>query len=233
MNIKSIIESKDAVSLLLLQRINFNAGLSMMKTLRAEEKKRASKAEEDVWSKHAGDEWQDEFEKYAPQGEQLVPLDKSVNLIAASLMLAHEINGEGYDFYKSNLRTPKQVIVNQMDWMADKQAMSNLAIAQKMGVEVSVDKFKSVIKAKQAEKLRGYVVEAQSARNKEFDTMEARHLIHYIEENYNNPKWITELEDSAIRLYEAAVKRLNDGKFADLPGEVVEFAKAALARKGK
>lgn len=230
MNIKSVLNQKDAVSLLLLSRINFNAGLQMMKTLRIEEKRRQSKAEEDVWAS-ADNSIKDEFEACAPQAQDIPKLDVNVNLILASAILAKEIEGEGLDFFKSNLRTPKAIIVQQMDWMADKQAQANLAIAQKMKVEVAVDKFLQVIKAKQANKLASYVTEAQSAADRYILTADTDTLIDLIEDTYENPHWKAELEDQAVSLYESAVKRLNEGKYADLPHEIVQLATTTIERK--
>ena len=232
-SIKTIIERNDAISLLLLGRINFNAGIQMMKTLRAQDRKRQSFAEEDISSQHEGDSREDEFAQYAASVQTLVPLDVSVNQVLASLILAYNIKGENLDFYKSNLRTPKMIVVSQMDWQADKQAQANLMVAQKMGITVAVDKFLNVIKGKQADKTASFVTEVQSAARADIKTLDDRHLIHLIEDAYKEPKWLEQLEDAAIRLYELAVKRLTDGKFADLPDEVVEFAKAALAKRGK
>jgi hypothetical protein len=229
MNIKTILANRDAVSLLLLSRINFNAGLEMMKKLREDQKKRDSKEESDISGYTSAE---DEFEKYTPEQAKTEPLDISASLVVASLMMAHEVNGENLDFLKRGLRTPKQIVVSQMDWMADQEAKQRMMTAQKFGLTVSADKFLAQIKGKQQDQIASFVTEAQSAVNTGLRAMEYRHLTHLLEETYTRKTWLKELQDNAISLYEAAVKRLEDGKFADLPDEIVTFAQDALeARK--
>jgi hypothetical protein len=227
-SIKSTIESNNALSLLLLSRINFNSGLEMMKKLREDEKSRMVKSEDAIRHDTSA---VDEFESYAAEVRKTKPLDQSVNLVLASLILANAVDGENLDFLKSGIRTPKTIIKSQMDWMADKEAKQRLMTAQKFGLTVSVDKFLATIKAKQADKFTAYVTEAQSNYRKDIKGMEARHLIHLIEETYSDPKWKHNLEQSCVSLYESAAKRIEDGKFADLPDEVIEVAKEVLARK--
>ena len=227
-SIKSTIEANNALSLLLLSRINFNSGLEMMKKLREDEKSRMSKTEDDIRHDTSA---VDEFESYAAEVRKTKPLDQSVNLVLASLILANQVAGENLDFLKSGIRTPKTIIKSQMDWMADKEAKQRLMTAQKFGLTVSVDKFLATIKAKQVDKFTAYVTEAQSNYRKDIKSMEARHLIHLIEETYSDPKWKHNLEQSCVSLYESAAKRIEEGKFADLPDEVIEVAKEVLARK--
>ena len=227
-SIKSTIEANNALSLLLLSRINFNSGLEMMKKLREDEKSRMSKTEDDIRHDTSA---VDEFESYAAEVRKTKPLDQSVNLVLASLILANQVDGENLDFLKSGIRTPKTIIKSQMDWMADKEAKQRLMTAQKFGLTVSVDKFLATIKAKQVDKFTAYVTEAQSNYRKDIKSMEARHLIHLIEETYSDPKWKHNLEQSCVSLYESAAKRIEEGKFADLPDEVIEVAKEVLARK--
>jgi hypothetical protein len=228
-SIKSTIEANNALSLLLLSRINFNSGLEMMKKLREDEKSRMVKSEDALRS--ADTSLVDEFESYAAEVRKTKPLDQSVNLVLASLILANQVDGENLDFLKSGIRTPKTIIKSQMDWMADKEAKQRLMTAQKFGLTVSVDKFLATIKAKQADKFTAYVTEAQSNYRKDIKGMESRHLIHLIEETYSDPKWKHNLEQSCVSLYESAAKRIEEGKFADLPDEVIEVAKEVLARK--
>ena len=227
-SIKSTIETNNALSLLLLSRINFNSGLEMMKKLREDEKARTIQTEDAIRNDTSV---QDEFDSYAAESRKTRPLDQSVNLVLASLILANAVDGENLDFLKSGIRTPKTIIKSQMDWMADKEAKQRLITAQKFGLTVSVDKFLATIKAKQADKFTAYVTEAQSNYRKDIKSMEARHLIHLIEETYSDPKWKHNLEQSCVSLYESAAKRIEDGKFADLPDEVIEVAKEVLARK--
>lgn len=230
-SIKTTIQNSNALSLILLSRINFNAGLDMMRKLREDEKARKEQSEDSL--RTADSSLVDEFESYAADVRKTKPLDQSVNLVLASLILANGITGENLDFLKSGLRTPKQIIKGQMDWMADKEAKQRLITAQKFGLTVSVDKFLETIKGKQVDKFASYVTEAQSAARKDIKGLEARHLIHLIEESYDNAKWQHDLEQSCVGLYEAAAKRIESGQFADLPDEVIEVAQAVLARKAE
>jgi len=230
MNLKSIIAERNAVSILALGQINFNAGLDMMARLRQDAAKRKELTEDGA----RGDtSVADEFAQYTPEVKQAAPLDVSATLVVASLILANEIQGENLDFLKRNIKTPRQVIEGQFDWMANKEAQARLAIAARMKVEVSVDKFLTQIKGHQSGNVADFVTEAQSAVLVNIKQMETRHLIHLIEENYHNKDWLTKLEDSAISLFEGAQKRIMDGKFADLPDELIDFAQAALAKRGK
>lgn len=227
-SIKSILSAKNALSLMLLSRINFNAGLEMMKKLREDQKKRNSKTEESISTHDLAD---DEFEKYAAEVKKTIPLDVSGSLVVASLICANEIHGDNLDFLKRSLKTPKQIIIGQMDWMADQEAKARMMTAQKFGLTVTADKFLAQIKGKQQEQIASFVTEAQSAIPSTVKTMEYRHLVHLIEESYTNKNWLAELQDNAISLYESAVKRLEDGKFADLPDEIITFAQDALAAR--
>lgn len=230
MNLKSIITNKDAVSLLALGQINFNAGLDMMRKLKEEEASRSSKTEDSI---RKDTTVVDEFDSYCPEVKKAPALDISANLVVASLLLASEIQGDNLDFLKRNIKTPKQVIEGQFDWMANQEAQARLVTATKFGLTVSADKFLAQIKGQHAGKIDSYTVEAHSAIKSHIKTMDTRHLIHLVEESYNNPQWLTKLEDSAISLYEGAVKRLEAGKFADLPDELVTFAQEALAKRQK
>jgi hypothetical protein len=228
-SIKSTIEANNALSLLLLSRINFNSGLEMMKKLREDEKARMFKTEDAIRANDT--EAADAFESMCPQTQKTKPLDQSVNLVLASLILANEVQGDNLDFLKSGIRTPKMIIRSQMDWMADKEAKQRLMTAQKFGLQVSVDKFLASIKAKQSDKFNAYVTEAQSAHYSDILRCTHDDLVNIVEEQYNDPKWKHNLEQSCVSLYESAAKRIEEGKFADLPDEVIEVAKEVLARK--
>lgn len=225
MNLNTIIRNKDAVSLLALSQVNFHAGINMMKTLREQSKK--VKTEDSIRPVA------DDFEDVTPVSKDLVPLDVSANLVAASLLLASSINDEHLDFLKKNIRSPKGIIVSQMDWIANQEAQQRLMAAQKLDVKVSVDFFIEKIKGQQQEKINTYLVEAQSAIHSDIRSVDDTDLIHLIENTYVNKEWLTKLEDSSISLYEGAVKRIEEGKFADLPDELIDFAKAALKKRGK
>ena len=159
-SIKSILSAKNAMSLMLLSRINFNAGLEMMKKLREDQKKRNSKTEESITTHDLAD---DEFEKYAAEAKKTIPLDVSGSLVVASLICANEIHGDNLDFLKRGLKTPKQIVIGQMDWMADQEAKARMITAQKFGIQVTADKFLAQIKGKQQEQIASFVSEAQSA----------------------------------------------------------------------
>ena len=229
MNLNTILNNKDAVTLLALGQINFNAGLNMMKRLRADTKNK-TKSEDDA----RGDtSVADEFAEYTPQQDTIPKLDVSANLVAASLLLASEIHKDELEFLKRNIKSPKGVIESQMDWMANQEAMQRLATAAKFGLTITVDTALAQIKGKNQDRVASFVTEAQSALIVNIKTMEARHLIHLIENTYDNPQWLAKLEDAAISLYEGAVKRIEAGKFADLPDELIQFAQDALKRRGK
>lgn len=230
MNIKTILQNKDAVSLMLLSQINFQAGLDMMSKLRADKKARNGKTEADIHPDHSVE---DEFADIAPAQKKIPQLDISTNLVGATVLLASEVQRDDLEFLKRNIRSPKQIIVSQMDWIADQEANKRLATAAKFGLQVSVDKFLAQIKASQQEPTVEYITEAQSALRRDIRSLDTRHLIHLIEETYNQPKWLDKLKDSAIGLYEAAAKRIEAGKFADLPDELVQFAQDVLKERGK
>ena len=180
MNIKTILSNKDAVSLLLLSQINFAAGLDMMKRLKADKLKRAGKNEQDI---HPDTTVTDDFADMMPQVQAAPELDVSVNLVGASLILASEITQEDAQFLKSNILSPKAIIIKQMDWTANREAMQRMATASKFGLQVSVDKFLADIKAKQQEPITEFTIEAQSAIKPGIKAMETRHLVHLIEES--------------------------------------------------
>lgn len=229
MNITDTLKNQDAVSLMLLSQVNFRAGINMMATLRHEAKARKAKTEDSI----RGDTYiEDQFADCAPQGPSIVPLDVSANLIGASLLLSTEQVNPDYEFLKRNIRSPKQIIISQMDWIADQEAKQRLATAQKFGLQVSVDKFLKQIKGQQQESIATFITEAQSALDPSLRSYETNDLITIIEETYNNKDWKTMLEDSIISLYESAAKRIEDGKFADLPDELVEFAQSVLKTRG-
>lgn len=225
MNIKSILANKDAVSLMLLSQINFQAGLDMMTRLRNDKKARTGKTEADIHPDHSVE---DEFADIAPAQRKVPELDISTNLVGATVILASEIQRADLEFLKRNIRSPKQIIISQMDWIANQEAQQRLATAYKFGLQVSVDKFLAQIKASQQESTTEFITEAQSTIRKDLRAMESRHLYHLIEETYNKKDWLNKLKDSTISLYEAAVKRIEDGKFADLPDELVDFAKEII-----
>ena len=230
MNIKTILNNKDAVSLLMLGQINFQAGLSMMQKLREDEKARAHRTEDAARNDTSV---ADEFAEYCPEVKKAPALDLSANLVVSSLLLASEIQGDNLEFLKRNIRTPRQIIEGQMDWMANQEAQARLVTATKFGLTVAVDKFLEQIKGQQHNKTVSYITEAQSAIKAGIKQMDTRHLQHLIEESYDYKEWKAKLEDSAISLYEGAVKRIEAGKFADLPDEVVTFAQEALKQRTK
>jgi len=227
-SIKSILAAKDGVSLLLLSQINFNAGLGMMSKLREDERTRNDKSADAL----RNDTTQaDEFEQYLPTTKKAAPLDVSANLVAASLVLAYDISGDNIEFLKSGIKSPAAIIRSQMDWQANKEAQARMVTAHKFGLTVTADKFIDQIKGHQQDKIASFITEAQSATAAGIKGQEARHLIHIIEETYSNPEWRAKLADSAISLYESAVKRIEAGKFADLPDEIITFAQEALTQR--
>lgn len=229
-SITDVLNKKDALSLLLLSRINFNSGIDMMRRLRLDEKQRSQKTEESI-SPHS--QAADEFARYAPEQYIPQPLDISSSLVVASLILSRDIGQEGgqLDFIKSGIRTPKQVIEAQMDWMADNETKQRQMQAQKFGRDVSADKFKAEIKAKQHEQLVSFITEAQGSVIDTIKQADSEALVDYIETAYFVPTWEKELQDSAIGLYESAIKRIDAGKWADLPDEVIDYAVQALDQR--
>lgn len=227
-SIKTILAAKDGVSLLLLSQINFNAGLGMMSKLREDERKRSVKSEDAIRDSTTN---ADEFEQYLPTTKKAAPLDVSANLVAASLVLAYDISGDNIEFLKSGIKSPAAIIRSQMDWQANKEAQARMVTAHKFGLTVTADKFIAQIKGQQQEKIVEFITEAQSVTHSDIKGVDADSLIHLIEETYNNKEWQAKLTDSAISLYESAVKRIEAGKFADLPDEIINFAQEALTQR--
>lgn len=226
MNLATILNNKDAVTLLALGQINFQAGIDMMRRLREDHKKRTHLHEDEA----RADTNADEFAEYMPETINVPQLDVSTNLVAASLLMAHDIQGENVSFLKKNIRTPKQIIEQQFDWIADQEANQRLMTAQKFGLNVSVDKFLAQIKGQQKERIADFVSEAQSSIIMNIKGAGYDSLAHLVEDTYTPPKgWFQKLEDAAISLYETTVKRIQDGKFADLDDSIKSFAEAAMA----
>ena len=227
-SIKEILVANNALSLLLLGQINFNAGLDMLKKLRQDDQERKDMSAD---AAHGSTQVADDFAEFCPEVIKAPLLDVSVSLIAASLILAHDNKEKEIDFLKRGIKTPKQIIEGQMDWMANQQLQQRLMTAQKFGLDTNADRHLAQIKGMQAEQLASFVTEAQSFIPAGIKGMEARHLHHMIEELYVNKEWKTKLADAACSLYDAAAKRLDAGQFADLPGEIIDLAKETMQAK--
>lgn len=237
-SITEILVAKDSLSIILLNAINFSSGIDMMKVLNKQYKSRsfasgntksheqngAETATEDTMSKDTTVE--DLFDSMSPkQKEKEIPLDVSVNLVVASLVASTSLESS----WLNNCRTPADIIKQQVDWISDRETTNRLAQAQKFGLALEAEKLKQQIVGHQQEKINNLIIEAQSVANLTLKNVEYDDLVLYIEENYqHDDEYWMRVEDTCVRLYEQAVKRLERGEYADLEQEIISCAQNAI-----
>jgi hypothetical protein len=165
------------------------------------------------------DLWKRTTEQKTKRGE--TPLDVSASLVVATLLAQQDLEYH----WINGCKTPIEVIESQIEFIASRQAMNHMAQAAKFGLKIPKEKLTLAIAGNQQERINFIAQECQSAVDNGLERMEYQELVGYITDNYPlKDQWKQALIDSCARLYDQAVKRLNEGQYADLEEEVISIA---------
>lgn len=216
------------LALMLLNQINFEAGREMMRRLNYDAKKRKGKTEQDI---HPDTTAEDEFASVLPEDNTPMELAKCVGLVGASLVLASRIEVDDTSSWMKKepfLRSPKQIITDQVDWIADKQTETRLAQAERFGLKLEASSIRAKMQGEVNERINTLFAETKSAVDaKAIMEMDTEKLVEYIEEAYDFTKdWADKLKTRVTNLFERNVKKLKEGGYADMDDVLILLAKS-------
>ena len=220
------------LALMLCNQINFMAGTDMMRRLNADAKKRTGKTDQDI---HPDTTVEDEFASVMPEQHEPMPLEKSTALVGASLVLANRLSVDDTSAWMKQapwIRSPKQIIVDQVGWVADKQAETRRDQAIRFGLVLEASTIRAKMEGEVNERVNHLYADARSAYDsKAIMNMETDALISYLEENYDFVKdWADKLKDRVSNLFERNVKKLQSGGYADMDDTLIALAQSYLKK---
>lgn len=216
------------LALMLYNQINFEAGKEMMRRLNYDAKKKSGKTEQDI---HPDKTAEDIFETMLPQDSPPLELAKCVGLVGASVVLASRLEvDETSDWMKKTpwMRGPKQIIEDQLNWIADKQAETRAAQATRFGLELVTTEIRAKMAGEIKERVNHLFMEAHSATDFQgIVNMETEELLQYVEENYDFiPDWADMLKARITGLFDRNVKKLKEGGYADMDDTLIALAQS-------